>query len=325
MSYQQKPYHTMSRAKVLCLWDPSVGDGFLGRLPQVADVEVHQPSRDLLMSRIHEFDAYLASLHVRIDRPIIERAMRLRIVATPSTGLDHLDLDALAERKIQLISIKTEFELLDRVTATAEMTWCLLLACVRKLPAAASAAASGQWARDRFRGHQLSGKTLGILGVGRLGKMVASYANAFRMRVLGCDIRKFAMPGVEPVDLSTLLRQSDVITIHIHLTEENRHFIAKRELDQMKSGVVIVNTSRGAIIDETELLTALQGGKVAAAGLDVIDGEWRTDLAEHPLIRYARTHDNLIISPHLGGSTYESQLMTMAFTANKLADALEEI
>lgn len=314
----------MARPKVLCMWDPVMGEGFLGRLPEVADVTVMKPSAQVLAQRLPEFDGYLASLHVRLERGMIEAAKRLKVVATASTGLDHLDMDVLKERGITCISIKTEFELLDKVTATAELAWGLLLACVRKIPAAANAANSGYWARDHYRGQMLSGKTLGIIGMGRLGKMMAPYGQAFRMRVLGCDVRDVELAGVERVSLERLLRESDVITLHIHLTEENRGFIGRREIEQMKRGVTIINTSRGAIINEADLLAGLESGHVGAAGLDVIEGEWRTDLVDHPLIRYARGHDNVVIVPHLGGMTFESQHMTAVFTANKMAEMLEK-
>lgn len=315
----------MKRYKALCMWDRTLGEDLCGRLPEVADVEWAPEDRQTLLDRIGDFDAYLATLHVRLDRQAIDRARRLKVVATPTTGLDHLDLDALKERGILLLSIKTEFGLLDQVTATAEMAWGLLLACVRKVPWAHGAAMRGQWVRDRFRGHQLSGMTLGILGVGRLGKMTAAYGNAFRMRVLGCDRQRINAPGVRMVDFDTLLRDSDVISIHIHLTPDNRHFINRAAFEKMKRGVIIINTSRGGIIDEAAFLEALQSGKVGGAGLDVIEGEWRPDLADHPLIRYARENENVVIVPHLGGVTWESQRMSFIFTANKLAAELERM
>ena len=316
---------TQPRFKVLCMADLSAAPWALAPLREVAEVEVLPPDRQALEARIHEFDAYFATLSVRLDAGILRRAKRLRAIATPSTGLDHIDIADAARWGVEIISLKTDYELLDRITATAEMAWCLLLACVRKLPWAFAAAQRGEWARDRFRGNQLAHKTLGILGYGRLGRMVAEYGEAFRMKVIACDVRDFQAPGVERVDFDTLLAQSDVLSIHIHLTEENRGLISRAALAKMKPGIVLINTSRGAILDEAALLEALSSGKVAAAGLDVIEGEWRADLADHPLIRYARTHENLIISPHLGGVTFESQAMALEHTARKLADFLRRL
>lgn len=309
--------------RVLCQWDVSFCPWVLDQLRQVATVDVRPTDRQFLLDHIHEYDAILVILKTPLDREILSRAKRLKYIVTPTTGLDHLDLQAIEELGITLQSIKTEYDLLDRVTATAELAWGLLLAAARKLPMAHQAAMRGIWARDAYRGMQLSGKTLGILGVGRLGKIVADYGNAFRMRVLGCDHNpRFKAPGVEYVDFDTLLAQSDVLTIHIHLTPENKHLINAAAFAKMKQGVVIVNTSRGGIIDEAAFVDAIRSGKVGGAGLDVIDGEWRTDLVDHPLIALAREHPNVVIAPHIGGITVESQAMTMQFCADRLARSI---
>jgi D-3-phosphoglycerate dehydrogenase len=276
------------------------------------------PTVESLAEHFPDADAYYATLRVQITRPLLERAVRLRAIATASTGLDHIDLQAAAERGIEVISLKDERQTLDRITATAELAWALLLACERRIPAAFDAARQGRWGRDEFRGHQIAYKTLGILGCGRLGTIVSQYGRAFRMNVIGYDTQPVRVEGVEMVSLDELLRRADVISIHIHLTEENRGFVSRDVISRMKPGAVLINTSRGAVVDESALLDALASGHLAAAGLDVIEGEWRTDLANHPLIEYARSHDNLIITPHVGGVTYESQAMAHAATAEKL-------
>jgi D-3-phosphoglycerate dehydrogenase len=276
-----------------------------------------------LRAALAEADAYFASMHVRLTAELIDHAPRLRVVSTPSTGLDHLDLAAIVRRGIAVLSLKDDRELLDRIPSTAELAWALLLACARRLPEAIDAARRGEWARDRLRGHQLAGKTLGVLGMGRLGSMVAAYGRAFRMRVLGCDLRPIELPGVERVSFDRLFAESDVVSIHIHLTEANRGLVNRDVLAGMKSGSVLVNTSRGAIVDEAALLEALQTGPLAAAGLDVVEGEWREDLDRHPLITYARNHGNLVITPHLGGVTYEAQELAYSAAARKLAAYLQ--
>jgi D-3-phosphoglycerate dehydrogenase / 2-oxoglutarate reductase len=309
--------------RVLSMADFSPFPELLDPLRQLGEVVLLPPEEQVLRERIGEFDAYLAALQVQADRATLERAKRLRVIATPSTGLDHLDVEAMRDRGIELISLKFDTAFLDQITATAEMAWCLLLTVVRRLPWAFEAARRGDWARDRFRGHQLSGKTLGILGYGRLGRIVAQYGLGFRMRVLACDVRPVELAaGVERVELDRLLAESDVLSIHIHLTEENRGFIGAAAFERMKRGAVLINTSRGAIVDEAALLAALEDGRLLGAGLDVIEGEWRTDLQQHPLIGYANAHQNLVISPHLGGVTYESQRMAYGRTVGKLVDYL---
>lgn len=295
-------------------------------LKNIAEV-THLPAlQDALLERIADFDAYIASLHVQMTRPLLERATRLRVIATASTGTDHIDLRCAQERGITVLSLKDDREFLDSITATAEMAWALLLATVRRLPWAFAAALEGRWARDEFRGRQLSGKTLGILGYGRLGSIVASYGRAFRMRVLACDVKPVTpAEGVEIVDFERLLAESDVLSIHIHLTEANRMIIDAAVLSRMKEGAVLINTSRGGIVDEAALLAALQSGHLGGAGLDVIDGEWRDDLDRHPLIWYAREHQNLVISPHIGGVAVEAQKAAIERMAAKLKLHLEQL
>lgn len=283
-------------------------------------MDVRPPDRDLVAGIVGDYDAILVALSLPLDRELIALAKRLRVVVTPSTGLDHLDLVALTERGIEVQSIKVEYELLDQVSATAEQAWALLLAVSRKLPAAHAAALEGRWARDEFRGTQIRGKTLGVVGVGRLGMMVARYGQAFGLTVLGCDpAPRRELDFVDYVDLDTLVERADIISLHVHLNDSTRHLIDGRAFARMKEGVTIINTSRGGLIDETALVEALESGKVAGAGLDVIDGEWRTDLDQHLLIQLARRHPRVVISPHVGGVTLESQAMTLKFTADRLA------
>jgi D-3-phosphoglycerate dehydrogenase len=314
------------RYRVLNLADLAACPEALAALTPLAEVVSLSPQAEALASRIGEFDAYFATLHIRADRPVLERAGRLRVIATPSTGTDHIDLEAAAERGIAVLSLKDDTEFLDRVTATAELAWGLLLATVRRLPWAFESARRGDWARDRYRGRQLSGKTLGVLGYGRLGRMVARFGLAFRMRVLACDVRPVhPEPGVEMVDFAALLRQSDVLSVHVHLTEANRGLLNAAAIAAMKPGAVLVNTSRGAIVEEAALLSALESGRLGGAGLDVICGEWDKDLATHAIVRYAGGHENLVLSPHIGGVTYESQQMALEHTAGKLARFLETL
>jgi len=295
-------------------------------LNSVAEVVSLPADQKFLIEQIPDFDAYLASLYVRASREVLERAERLRVIATPTTGLDHIDMTCAKERNIAVLSLRDDIEFLGSITATAELAWGLLLATVRRLPWAFDAAKGGHWAREEYRGHQLSGKTLGILGYGRLGRIVAEYGQAFRMRVIAFDVSDVTpAEGVEMVDFHTLLRESDVLSLHIHLTEENRGIINDEVFTKMKPSAVLINTSRGAIVDESALLDALQSGRLAGAGLDVIEGEWNENLARHPLIRYANEHENLVISPHIGGVTYESQRMVYERTVGKLKDYLERL
>ena len=312
------------RWRLLNMRDVSTHPDVLDPLRGVAEVVTLPAASETLLEKIPEFDAYLASMRIQVTRDVLDRAIRLRVIANAATGLDHIDVDYAEAKGIDIVCLKDDREFLDRITATAEMTWALMLATVRRLPWAFTAALAGDWARDRFRGHQLSGKTLGILGYGRLGSMVASYGLAFRMRVLACDHKEVApQPGVEMVRFDRVLAESDVLSIHIHLTEKSRGLIDAKALAKMKRGAVLINTSRGAIVDEVALLAALQSGHLGGAGLDVIDGEWRNDLELHPLVSYAGKHENLVITPHIAGATFESQRAASEHIIQKLKAYME--
>ncbi len=170
----------------------------------------------------------------------------MKLVYTPSTGLYHLDLDAMAEFGIEMRCIKTEFELLDQVTATAELAFALMLAAARKIPAAHQAAMAGRWSRDRYCGRQLSSKTLGVLGVGRFGSMMVGYGRGLRMRVIGCDRGpRNRIPDLEYLEFDQFAARADVVSIHIHLTPENEKFIDSKRIARMKDGVILVKHQPG--------------------------------------------------------------------------------
>jgi D-3-phosphoglycerate dehydrogenase len=221
-----------------------------------------------------------------------------------------------------VVSLKGEVEFLRSVRATAELTVALAFALMRRIPNAVQSVRSGEWDRDLFRGHELFGKTVGIVGLGRLGTLAAGYFKAFGMNVLGYDIRSdFPVKVADRVaTLTELLQRSDVVTLHVAYDLSTRHLIGKPQIDTMPSHAVLINTSRGGVVDETALLSALQHGRIAGAALDVLDGE--PDINKnHPLIEYATKHDNLLITPHVGGNTVESFIKTEMFLAEKVVEA----
>jgi D-3-phosphoglycerate dehydrogenase len=293
--------------KLLTMMDLSNTPEALKMLEARFEITYSPPSQEVLLETIGDFDCFLTPLGVRSDAEVISRAKRLKLIATPTTGTDHIDFPAAAAQGITVFSLREDRDLLNEITSTAEMAWALLLAVVRRLPWSFESVKSGNWESAPHRGHQLSGKTLGVLGYGRLGRFVEAYGRAFRMAVLICDNKPQPdlPPGVEQVEFEDLLRNSDVISIHIHLTEENKTLFDQRAFQMMKPGAVLINTSRGAVIDEGALLDALRNGPLAAAGVDVICGEDRPDIGNHPLVQYARSHSNLVISPHTGGVTFE--------------------
>ena len=309
----------MPRVRILCNCPVDHLPEVKRALESIGEVRYAQHTYQELLEAIGAYDALVPSLDIALDEKLLGRARRLRLIATPSTGTDHIDLKCTTKLGITVLSLKDDYEFLKGVAATAEHAFGLMLAIVRRTPFAFASVRGGGWHSQDFRGRELLDKTLGIIGYGRLGEMMARYGHAFGMRILACDPYKTAgEPFVKQVDFGTLLRCSDIITIHVHLNDETRNMMSDFAFSQVKPGSYLVNTSRGAVVDERALLDALESGKVAGAALDVICGELDGNLEQHPLIRYAQTHDNLIITPHLGGVTYESQAKAYAHTARKI-------
>ena len=312
----------MAKPRVLCMVDLSGAPQGLALLREVADVDCRKSDRKVLKDIISQYDAFWGHVDLKIDADLLQNVTRLKVLNTTSTGTDHIDKAELEKRGIRLLSITRDYKLLDTFTATAECAWMLLLACHRHLRGALRDVLQGGWNGPSFRGEQLFGQTLGVLGVGRLGKMTCGFGKGFRMRVLGCDLKGVDVPGVEEVDFDTLLRESDSISIHIHMLPENYHLFNDETFSKMKDGVVLVNTSRGDIIDEAALLRALESGKLAAFGADVLHNEWRKDMRHSPVVQYAQDHDRVIITPHIGGGTEKSTWEARVFSARKLGHYL---
>lgn len=294
----------------------------LSRLGHYEEVEL---DRDALLRRLGDVDVLIVRLANRIDPELLKAARQLKVIVSPTTGLDHIDQRSAQERGIAVLSLQGEHEFLRSVSATAEHTWALLLALVRRIPQAYASVRAGDWNRDAFKGHELAGKRLGLIGLGRLGQKVARFGCAFQMKVHGYDPDPNAdCPDVRRMSsLEELLNSTDILSLHLPLTQATRHLINKERLTLLPHAALIVNTSRGEVVDEAALLDALVKGRLAGAAVDVIEGE-RTDLQKSALLAYARTHDNLLVTPHIGGATFESMAKTEVFMAKKLAAFLKQ-
>jgi D-3-phosphoglycerate dehydrogenase len=262
-----------------------------------------------------------ASMKVRFDRSLLDKAPKLRVVSTATTGADHIDAKTLAERNIALLTLAGETEVLRNLTPAAELSWTLLMACARKLRAAVRHVLDGQWAREEFPGIMLKGRTLGLIGCGRIGSWMARYGRAFDMDVIGYDPVLDAWPNnIQKSDLDGLLATADFISIHVPLNDQTRGLIGAREFGLMKTGAVFINTSRGGLINERALLDGLTSGRIGAAGVDVLEGE--PEINHHPLVEYARKHENLIITPHIGGFSPDAVKVVVAHAAKRIREFL---
>lgn len=285
-------------------------------------------SRAAFMRNISRAHAIVAGLEVKFDRAMLARARVLRVLGTRTTQLRHVDLDFCRERGISVVNIRADSPVLMDTPSTAEETMALLLALMRRIPWAHAAVTRGEWKRRQYGGHELKGKTLGIIGFGRLGRMVAGYAAAFGMKVVAydpyADTEDMKKMGVRRMALMPLLRHADVVSLHSVYNEKTKGMLGRKHFAAMKSAAFFINTARGEMTDEVALRDTLRQKRIAGAAVDTLAGETPdgSHLKTHPLVAYARAHENLIILPHLGGATAEATERTQIAIAKIVVGAL---
>jgi D-3-phosphoglycerate dehydrogenase len=267
-----------------------------------SDLEVrHTDGADRagLLLAVADVDAVIVRSATKIDAAVFAAAPRLRVVARAGVGLDNVDVEAATKAGVMVVNAPT-----SNIVTAAEHAIALLLSTARNVPQGHSALKQGEWKRSKYTGVELQEKTVGVLGLGRIGVLVATRLAAFDMKIIAYDpyiqAARAAQLGVRLVSLDELLRESDFITVHLPKTKETLGLIGDRELHIVKPSVRIVNAARGGIVDEKALDAALRDERVAGAGIDVFTSEPCTD---SPLF----DHDNVVVTPHLGASTHEAQ------------------
>ena len=264
---------------------------------------------------IKDYDALIVRSNTRVTAEIIEAAKELKVIGRAGVGLDNVDLQAATKKGIVAMNTPA-----GNTTATAEHTMSMILALSRNIPQACASLKSGKWDRNKFQGVELYGKTLGIIGLGRIGSTVGKFAQSFGMKVLAFDpyLSKeiAAQRGVEVAELEDLLKKSDYITIHIPKSAETENLIAEKEFALMKKTVRVINCARGGIIKEEALVAALESKRIAGSALDVFEQEPLP--ADSPFLKF----DNCVVTPHLGASTSEAQINVAKEIAESVRDAL---
>lgn len=265
------------------------------------EVEVKPPMTDVqLLAEIPGYDALVVRSQTKVGRAAIEAASRLRVIGRAGVGVDNVDVDAATQRGIIVMNTPS-----GNTISTAEHTFSMMLSMARNIPQANASMKAGQWDRKSFQGIELYNKSLGIVGLGRIGGEVARRAIAFGMRVLAYDpflsLARAKSLQVELVELGDLFEQSDIITVHMPLSDETKGMINRAAFAKMKKGVRILNCARGGIVDEIALAEELESGKVAGAAFDVYE-------QEPPPADFAlRKFPQVVMTPHLGASTAEAQ------------------
>ncbi len=269
-----------------------------------------------LAKRIGEFDGILIRSATKLTGDLIEKADRLKVIGRAGTGVDNVDIDAATKRGIIVANAPEANSI-----AAAEHTMALVLALCRNVPQAQASLAGGKWERSRFKGAELYGKTLGVIGFGRIGQLVAARSQAFDMNIVGYDkfvtADRFRELGVEGVDeLDELYGRADFISLHLPKTPETIGMIDAEAIGKMREGVRIVNCARGELIDLDALTEGLESGRVGGAALDVFPEE---PFTEHPVLQ----RDDVVVTPHLGASTAEAQDRAGVVTAEQVTAALD--
>jgi D-3-phosphoglycerate dehydrogenase len=265
---------------------------------------------------VSNYDALIVRSRTKVTKEIIEAGRRLRVIGRAGAGLDNIDLETAKQRGITVLSTPEAL-----TEAVAELTIGLIISLARSIPLADRTLKEGKWIKKKLMGWQLEDKTLGTIGLGKIGERVAKIAKALGMKILITEIIPLSPEllkelETEVVPLKELLQRSDVVTVHVPLTSQTYHMIGAKEFQLMKNGAFLVNTSRGAIVDEKPLLTALKSGKIGGAALDVYEVEPPRDLE---LIKLP----NVVCTAHIGAQTKEAQNAAASMIAEKIINSLK--
>lgn len=271
--------------------------------------------KEKFLKEIHNCDILFTRIEFYLDKNILSNAKKLKLISTNTTGLDHIDQIYAKNKKIKVISLNDCRRELNKISASAEFTWAILLSLTKKIPEAHGLFRKKLVSRHKFKGTQIKNKTIGIVGMGRNGQQIKRYAKSFKLQILSWD--KFNTKK-NNCSLNFLLKESDIIVLCIPLNKKNVNFFDKKKLFKMKKNSILINTSRGEILDEISLLKLLQNKHISGAALDVLqkkNGKYKNYLK---IKKYLSKNENLIITPHIAGVTKESWQQSEIILAKKL-------
>ena len=282
------------------------------------------PSLVEVIDVIEEYDAVYTNPNkskVFIGRELMDAAKNLKVICTASTGTNHIDKDYASQKGLPILTLTEERKVINRISSTAELAFALTMAGLRHVVRCHNGALDGEWDYTNYIGRQMNCLTIGVIGYGRLGAMYSHYCKAFGSRVIVYDPYKtIDDPGIEQVDnMDILLAESDVISIHVHVTDETQGMISNDVFSKMKSDVLIVNTARGDIVNELDLVDFLKRNPCARIATDVLADEVRNRL-NSPLLKYAQDHEQVTLTQHIGGMSREAQEIAYGHAAAMLKE-----
>jgi len=298
-------------------------EDLIDRIRSSAEV-IYRPeiNRDELLNEIESYDVLVVRSRTTVDERLIDRARNLRLVITATHGLDHIDIECAEKKGIEIKNLS------EQTNAVAEFVMAVLLCMARKINLADRLAKNALWRKDEMVGIEVSGKTIGVVGFGRIGQSVAEKALALGMRVIIYEIditpekgRKAKKMGAEMISLGDLLKRSDFITIHVPKTKTTSKMFGRREFASMKDGAFLINAARGDIVDEEALLEYLEKGKLGGVAIDVYSVQPPFGQA---LLRKIIANDKVVATPHIGGQTKEARRSTIEAISDMLEEYLSE-
>ncbi len=296
--------------------DPIAGEGVeLLRQKGLEVVDLTTVPKEELVNHVANLDAIIVRSATKVRRDIIDAAKNLKVIGRAGVGLDNVDVEYAKSKGIKVINTPGATSV-----SVAELTIGLILAVMRKIAYADREMRNGAWPKKKCKGIEMYGKTMGIVGIGRIGREVAKRARAFGMHVVYYDVFRLSEEqerelGVEYRELEGLLSEADVVTLHLPLTPETKHLINAERIAKMKDGAIVINAARGGIVDEDALYDALKSGKLYGAALDVYENE---PLKESKLFEL----DNVVLTPHIGAQAKEGQTRAGVEIAEKVAREL---
>ena len=297
----------------------------VGIFSEYFDCDFCEYSSDFFKKNISKYSISVPHLYLNLSSEMMENATNLKFLFTPSTGTNHLDIEAIENAGIKIHCLSDDANFIQNISSTAELAWLLVLAANRKIISLTNRVLNDKsWKNNDIRGNQLKGKTIGIIGFGRLGKLMHKYAKAFDMKILINDIDPSQTVNHEDEEASIedIYNKSDIISLHPKLNSTSHEMINKQTLKLMKDGVIIVNTARGDVINSNDLLVSLQSGKVSFAALDVLKNEFHSgQLPDDPLLDFAKKNENsdkILITPHAGGATLDAHRIVFKYVAEDL-------
>ena len=248
----------------------------------------------------------------KIDKELLE-GTNVKLINTCSTGMNHIDVDYCKKNNIKIYSLTRDMDLINDLPSTSELAFGLMLSLLRQIPQGQKHVSKYSWDYTQFVGRQIKDLKIGIVGYGRLGKMMEGYCKAFGAKTFIYDpyVNIFQTP------LEQIFQKCDVISLHVHVTDETKYMINKDLFDYIKKDCYIINTSRGEIVNENDIVEGLESGIITGYGTDVIENEF-DDLTKSPIIKAMNFGENIIITPHVGGMTIEGQTKAYTWAINKL-------